>query len=73
MAQHGSALRQLGTDENLTVIAHLFTGGFNGGPDPKREFPSQLVFTVKESVISEFRESKVNLDEFSKSVKLLQF
>jgi hypothetical protein len=73
MAEHGSALRQLGPDENLTVIAHLFTGGFNGASDSKREFPSQLVFSVKESIISEFRESKVNLDEFSKSVKLLQF
>jgi hypothetical protein len=73
MAEHGSTLRQLGPDENLTVIAHLFTGGFNLGSDPKREFPSQLVFCVKESVINEYREAKSNLDQFSKNVKLLQF
>lgn len=73
MAEHGSTLRQLGPDENLTVIAHLFTGGFNGDSDPKREFPSQLVFSVKETVINEYREAKTNLDQFTKSVKLLQF
>ena len=73
MAEHGSTLRQLGPDENLTVITHLFTGGFNLGGDPKREFPSQLVFSVKESVINEYREAKTNLDQFSKSVRLLQF
>jgi hypothetical protein len=73
MAGHGSTLRQLGPDENLTVITHLFTGGFNLGSDPKREFPSQLVFSVKESVINEYREAKINLDQFSKNVKLLQF
>jgi hypothetical protein len=73
MAEHGSTLRQLGPDENLTVITHLFTGGFNLGNDPKREFPSQVVFSVKESSISEYREAKTNLDQFSKNVKLLQF
>lgn len=73
MAEHGATLRQLGAEENLTVVTHLFTGGFNGGSDPKREFPSQLVFSVKGSVISEYREAKINLDEFAKSVKLLQF
>lgn len=73
MAEHGSTLRQLGSDENLTVITHLFTGGFSGGGDPKREFPSQLVFNVKESVVNEYRETKINLDQFSKNVKLLQF
>ena len=73
MAEHGATLRQLGPEENLTVITHLFTGGFNGGSDTKREFPSQLVFSVKESIINEYREAKINLDQFSKSVKLLQF
>jgi hypothetical protein len=73
IAEHGSTLRQLGPEENLTVITHLFTGGFNGGSDSKREFPSQLVFSVKESVLNEYREAKINLDQFSKSVKLLQF
>jgi hypothetical protein len=73
MAEHGSTFRQLGPDENLTVITHLFTGGFSGGGDPKREFPSQLVFNVKESVVNEYRETKINLDQFSKNVKLLQF
>jgi hypothetical protein len=73
IAEHGATLRQLGPEENLTVITHLFTGGFNAGSDPKREFPSQLVFSVKESVINEYREAKINLDQFAKSVKLLQF
>ena len=73
MAEHGATLRQLGPEENLTVITHLFTGGFNGGSDPKREFPSQLVFIVKESVINEYREAKINQDQFAKNVKLLQF
>jgi hypothetical protein len=73
MGEHGSTLRQLGPNENLTVITHFFTGGFTGGGDPKREFPSQLVFSVKRSVINEYRESKISLDQFAKSVKLLQF
>ena len=73
MAEHGATLRQLGPEENLTVITHLFTGGFTGGGDPKREFPSQLVFSVKGSVVNEYREAKINLDQFSKSVKLMQF
>ena len=73
MAEHGATLRQLGPEENLTVITHLFTGGFNGGSDPKREFPSQLVFIVKESVINEYREAKINQDQFAKNVKVLQF
>jgi hypothetical protein len=73
MAEQGATLRQLGLEENLTVITHLFTGGFNAGSDPKREFPSQLVFSVKESVINEYREAKINLDQFSKNVKLLRF
>jgi hypothetical protein len=73
IAEHGATLRQLGPEENLTVITHLFTGGFNAGSDPKREFPSQLVFSVKESVINEYREAKINLDQFSKNVKLLRF
>jgi hypothetical protein len=73
MAEHGATLRQLGPEENLTVITHLFTGGFNGGSDPKREFPSQLVFIVKESVINEYREAKINQDQFAKNVKLLRF
>jgi hypothetical protein len=73
MAEHGSTFRQLGPDENLTVIAHLFTGGFDRDIDAKRKYPSQLVFSVKESVINEYREARTNLDQFTKSVKLLQF
>jgi hypothetical protein len=73
MAEHGATLRQLGPGENLTVITHLFTGGFDARSDPKREFPSQLVFSVKESVINEYREAKINQDQFAKNVKLLQF
>jgi hypothetical protein len=42
------------------------------GGDPKRNYIA-LVFSVKESVINEYRETKINLDEFAKSVKLLQF
>ena len=69
IGDHGTSLDLLKPEENVTVVAHLFAAG----PDPKREFPSQVVFSAKKSVIEEYRERKLSLEEFAKGMRVLQY
>jgi hypothetical protein len=69
IGDHGSTLQLLKPEENVAVVAHLFAAA----SDRKREFPSQVVFSAKKSVIEQYREHKLSLEEFVKSMQVLQY
>ena len=69
IGDHGATLQLLKPEENVAVVAHLFAAA----SDRKREFPSQVVFSAKKSVIEQYREHKLSLEEFIKSMQVLQY
>jgi hypothetical protein len=69
IGDHGANLELLKPEENVTVVAHLFAAA----SDRKREFPSQVVFSAKKSVIEGYRERKLSLEEFVKNMQVLQY
>lgn len=69
IGDYGSALEHLKPEETLAVVVHLF----NGYNDPKRPCPSQLIFRVKKSAISEYGEKKISLADLAKRIEITRF
>ncbi len=69
VAEHGSLLQQLKPTDNLAVIVHLFNG-FN---DPKRPYPSQLIFRAKVGAISDYHQGTITMEELVRQVQISQF
>ncbi len=69
IGEYGSTLQQLGPEDTLTVVAHLFAGT----REPREGFPSQVTFSVNKSVVRDYREAKIKFDDFVKQVRVLQF
>ena len=69
VAEHGSLLGQLKPDHTLAVIVHLF----NGVADPRRPYPSQLIFKARAGSVSDYREGKITMEELVRQVRISQF
>ena len=69
VAEHGSVLGQLKPDHTLAVIVHLF----NGVGDPRRPFPSQLIFKARAGSVNDYREGKITMEELVRQVRISQF
>ena len=69
VAEHGSLLGQLKPDHTLAVIVHLF----NGVADPRRPYPSQLIFKARAESVSDYRQGKITMDELVRQVRISQF
>ena len=69
IGEHGFALQELSPEQNVTVVAHLFSAA----REPKKDAPSQLIFSAKRNMIRDYREARISAEQFSKNVRLLQF
>ena len=69
VAEHGSLLEQLRPDHTLAVILHLYSGV----PDPRRPYPSQLIFKARAGSVSDYREGKITMEELVRQVRISQF
>ena len=69
VAEHGSLLGQLKPDHTLAVIVHLY----NGVGDPRRPFPSQLIFKARAGSVSDYRQGKITMEELVHQVRISQF
>ena len=69
LAEHGSLLGQLKPDHTLAVIVHLF----NGVADPRRPYPSQLIFKARAASVNDYREGKITMEELVRQVRISQF
>ena len=69
LAEHGSLLGQLKPNHTLAVIVHLY----NGVADPRRPYPSQLIFKARAASVNEYREGKITMEELVRQVRISQF
>jgi hypothetical protein len=69
IGEHGTSLQQLMPEQNLTVVMHLF----NVEQQIKQPVPTQVIFKVKRSLISQYRENRISLAEFSRQMEIVQF
>ena len=69
LADHGSLLGQLKPDHTLAVIVHLY----NGVADPRRPYPSQLIFKARAASVNDYREGKITMEELVRQVRISQF
>ena len=69
LADHGSLLGQLKPDHMLAVIVHLY----NGVADPRRPYPSQLIFKARAASVNDYREGKITMEELVRQVRISQF
>ena len=69
LAEHGSLLGQLKPDHTLAVIVHLY----NGVADPRRPYPSQLIFEARAASVNDHREGKITMEELVRQVRISQF
>ena len=69
LAEHGSLLEQLKPDHTLAVIVHLY----NGVGDPRRPYPSQLIFKARAGSVSDYRQGKITMEELVRQVRISQF
>ena len=69
LAEHGSLLGQLKPNHTLAVIVHLY----NGVADPRRPYPSQLIFKARAASVNDYREGKITMEELVRQVRISQF
>lgn len=69
VAEHGSLLGQLKPSHTLAVIVHLY----NGVSDPRRPYPSQLIFKTGAASVGDFRQGKITMEELVRQVRISQF
>ena len=69
LAEHGSLLGQLKPNHTLAVIVHLY----NGVADPRRPYPSQLIFEARAASVNDYREGKITMEELVRQVRISQF
>ncbi len=69
IGEHGTSLQQLKPEQNLTVVMHLF----NVEQQIKQPVPTQVIFKVRRSLISQYRENRMPLAEFSRQMEIIQF
>lgn len=69
VAEHGSLLGQLKPSHTLAVIVHLY----NGVGDPRRPYPSQLIFNAGLASVGDYREGKITREELVRQVRISQF
>ena len=69
VAEHGSLLGQLKPDHTLAVIVHLY----NGVADPRRPYPSQLIFKARAGSVNDYREGRITMEELVRQVRISQF
>ncbi len=69
IGEHGTSLQQLKPDQNLTVVMHLF----NVEQQIKQPVPTQVIFKAKRSLISQYRENRMPLADFTRQMEIMQF
>lgn len=69
LVEHGSLLGQLKPNHTLAVIVHLF----NGVADPRRPYPSQLIFEARVGSVGDYREGRITMEELVRHVRISQF
>jgi hypothetical protein len=69
IGDYGSSLQQLNPDQYLTVVMHLF----NVEQEIKQPVPTQIIFKVKRSLISQYRENRLPMADFIRQMEITQF
>jgi hypothetical protein len=67
LADHGSTLREIGADESIAVVVHLFHFQAEG-----ESLPTQIVMEVKKSDLDQYWDKKLSFDGLREKVKTLE-
>jgi hypothetical protein len=68
LADHAMSLRDLGSDDSVAVVVHLFE--VQSG-DTK--FPDQLVIETRKSDLDQFWDKKISYQELTAKMTILEF
>lgn len=67
LADHASALREIGPDESIAVVVHLFHFQAEG-----ESLPTQIIMEVKKSDLDQYWDKKLSYDGLREKVRVLE-
>lgn len=69
IGEYGASLQHVKPEDKVAVVVHLF----NGYADPKRPFPSQLIFRVSKAAVNDYRDKKISFEDLAKRIEITRF